>query len=147
MTYREQLLNFILNDTPGEDVMNWIQEQPLLEQTDIMRELKKLGEELADPSEEGVSEKLEKFDEKINVYEDAILEQKLLNVKLEMLSDQQEQVMDRLLKRIDKMREYIVHRILTNAPDADKMRELAQQMIDIEKETGFYNPENWMGVE
>jgi hypothetical protein len=142
------LLELILSENDDE-MINWILSQPDLEQPDIFRELKELVEEIAAEQGDDVNEVVEGFEsfgEHINKFEDSILEEKLATEQLEMAEEQQQKLMDDMDERINGVRRYVIECIVTDAPNAKEMRELARQMIQLEKDAGTYDPENWKGV-
>jgi hypothetical protein len=148
MKYREKILEIIAN---GDDaaLLAWIGAQPLLEQTDIMRELRELGDEINEELEETGEElipDLEKMDAMIDLYEDKILDEKLAEANLIMALEQQEKTAKQMFEAVIGMREYVIECITTNAPNAAQMRELSQHIIKFEKDAGVYNPENWKAI-
>lgn len=149
MKYREQLLDLIL-EADDEDLMAWILAQPLLDQPEILRELKELGEEINAELEKSAEEEipeLDKFDTLIDSYEDKILDEKLAEANYIMALEEQEKTSKKMFEAVEGMREYVIECISTNAPNAEAMRELSEQIIKFEKDAGVYNPENWKKIE
>ena len=148
MKYREQLLALILHED-DDALIEWIQDQPLLDQPEILRELKTLTEEIANENGDTIQEMVEgfeRFEEDINNYEDKILDEKLAEANLIMALDAQEKAAKEMFESVEGVREYVIECITTNAPNAAAMRELAKHIIQFEVDAGIYNPENWAAI-
>lgn len=148
MKYREQLLELILHED-DDALIKWIQDQPLLDQPEILRELKSLTEEIANENGDTIQEMVEgfeRFEEDINNYEDKILDEKLAEANLVMALDAQEKASKEMFESVDGVREYVIECITANAPNAAAMRELAKKIIQFEMDAGIYNPENWAAI-
>ena len=76
-----------------------------------------------------------------------ILDIKLAEANFIMALEEQENASDEILKAFQGTREYVIKCILTNAPNADEMRKLALKIIEIEKDSGIYNPQNWIAIQ
>lgn len=144
MKYKQELLCWLeLQD--DDAFMKWLQSQPLLEQTDIMRELKLLVEE--NLIERGKLDEFgnvfENYDSTIDNFEDKILDEKLAKAQLDMALEDRDKVMQKINESVDGIIEYIKECIETNAPNAPQMRELAQQVIHYQKEAGLYKAKDW----
>jgi hypothetical protein len=148
MKYRAKLIDLILDD--NEDaMMDWILSQPLMEQTDIFRELKQIAEEAALENGDDINQVVAGFDNFENLIEkdqEAILDIKLAEANYIMALEDQEKSSDEILKAFEGVREYVIECITTNAPNADEMRDLAIKMIELEKDSGMYNAENWSAI-
>ena len=148
MKYREQLIELILDD--NEDaMMDWILSQPLMEQTDIFRELKQIAEEAALENGDDINQVVEGFDNFENLIEkdqEAILDIKLAEANYIMALEDQEKSSNLVLETFDGIREYVIECITTNAPNAAEMRDLAAKMIELEKDSEIYNAENWSAI-
>ena len=144
MKYSQQLLDFILNSEDETAIMDWIESQPLLDQPDILRELKKLAEE------HGVGLRIvdaEDFAQRIDAYEEGILDVKLAEAKYVMSVEAMEKASREMFKKVAGIREYVIKCIVTNAPNANEMRDLMKHVIQFEKDCDVYDPENWKRVE
>jgi Mg2+ and Co2+ transporter CorA len=149
MKYREQLLYLILDENENA-MMEWIEKQPLLEQPDILRELKEIAIEMANENGDDINEVIdgfESFKDEIDNYEDKILDEKLAEANYVMALDNQEKAAKDMFEAVEGMREYVIECITTNAPNAEAMRELAKQIIKFEVDAGVYNPENWAAIQ
>jgi hypothetical protein len=148
MKYKQQLLELILDD--NEDALiDWISAQPLLDQPEIFRELKKLAEDAAKENGDEINSEVSdfiNFEDKINNFEETILDEKLAEAEYLMALEEQEKVAKQMSETVEGMREYVIECIITNAPNADAMRELAKQIIKFETDAGTYDPENWKGL-
>ena len=144
MKYREQLIA-LLFDSDTDALMNWIQEQPLLDQPEIFRELKLVITELDESKEETNTALIAAYDAAVDRYEDKILDDKLAEViDPELLGHHDEINLES--NEDTAIRKYIINCILTNAPNAAEMRELAEKMMEFEKQMGLFNPDDWKEI-
>ena len=133
MKYKKKLIELML----AEDEIaftQWINEQPLIEQPDILREFKQLVEELI---EEDIATMPEEDVEQIGVladnYEEDILDAQVALLMHEVATE------DRRKWIISNIKE----RIETNAPNAEAMKQLARLLIEKEKKENIFNPADW----
>jgi len=146
MQYREKLMEFI-NTNNAEAAVNWIEQQPLLQQPDIIRVFKQiLAEKLEQNGLTAELKELEEFDKQTDVYEDAILDEQLALLNYEMATEDVEKNKKEMLQAAEGMRAYAIECIVTNASNAPEMRELAKKIIQFEKDAGIYDAENWKGI-
>ena len=148
MKYREQLLELIFDDDENA-MMNWIESMPLLEQPDIFRELKAISEEAAAENGDDINEMVEnfdKFDEKIDLYEDKILDEKLAEANLVMAQQELDKKMLEMDETVSGVREYIMDCIVNNEENAEAMKELAEKLMQSEKEHEIFDPNNWSRI-
>src|SRR5690606_29041741 len=82
------------------------------------------------------------FDALIEKYEESILNEKLSEANYMMSLEN----LEKHNKIMDGFRQQVVEFIITNAPNTEPMKELAKQLIDIEKENGTYDPNNWQEI-
>ena len=146
MEYREKLMEFI-NSNNAEAAINWMQQQPTLEQPDILRVFKQILAEKIEKA--GLTDQLKELDNldiKTDAFEDAILEEQLALLKYEMAKEEAEKHKEKMIQSAEGMRAYAIECILTNASNAPEMRELAKKIIQFEKDAGIYDAENWKGI-
>ncbi len=85
MQHKEKLIELMRSDNPTA-LTDWVQQQPLILQPDIAREFKELMEEIF--TKAGLTQelvKLNEFDNKINEYEESILDEQLASLKVDIL--------------------------------------------------------------
>lgn len=148
MNYREKLLELIFDDDENA-MMDWIAAQPVIDQPDIFRALKELGEEAAAENGDDVNEVVEgftSFDERIDLYEDKILDEKLAEANYIMALEEQDKAMQEMDKATTGIREYVMDCIVNNEDNADAMRELAEKIMQLEKDNGTYDAKNWSRI-
>lgn len=148
MKYREKLLELIFDDNENA-MMEWIEAQPILEQPDIFRELKAIGEEAAAENGDDINEMVEgfkKFDELIDHYEDTVLDEKLAEAQVVMAEQDLDKTFQEMDESIAGVREYIMNCIVNNEDNADAMRELAKKMMQSENDHDLYDPKNWSRI-
>lgn len=149
MKYREQLIDLILDEN-DDAMMDWILKQPLMDQTDIFRELKELAEEIAIENGDDINQVVDGFDNFENLIakdQEAILDIKLAEANYIMALENQEKALDEIINSFEGTREYVIECIVTNAPNASEMIELALKMLKLEVDSGTYNPENWSAIQ
>ena len=150
MKYRDQILEFIHDETDNETAFfDWIESMPLLEQPDILREFKEIVKEMADNQADDVDLAIpdfEAFTEFIDNYEDKILDEKLAEANLEMAQQQLDKRVLEIIELTAGVRRYVIDCIVNKEDNAEAMKELAQKLIDGEKENDVYDPENWSDV-
>ena len=143
MQYKEKLLDLIF-DEDDKALFNWILEQSVLDQVDILREFKQLVQEmLEDINDDSQAEVLQLLDKKIDEYQESYLDEKLAQLQYEMAVEERDKLVVEMEDKIHRIRLYIKECIDTNAPNAQEMKEMAKGMIELEKKDGFYKPENW----
>lgn len=148
MKYREKLLALIFDDDEIA-MMEWIAAQPTIEQPDILRELKALCEEAATENGDSIHEIVEgfdKFDERIDLYEEAVLDEKLAEANLVMAQQDLDKTMQEIDEAVAGVREYVMDCIVNNEDNADAMKELAEKMMQSEKDNDIFNPKNWSRI-
>ncbi|WNM17979.1 hypothetical protein [Flavobacterium capsici] len=145
MKYREQLLYYIIELGDEEALSAWIEEQPLLEQPDIFRELQELAAEIGGENEE-LEMLSEEFSGLVDQYEDIILDEKLAEANYIMAMEAQEKAAQEVEETKKGIRSYIIECIVTNQRNAQEMKQLAQQVMDLEKSTGEFNEDNWAPI-
>ena len=146
MEYREKLIEF-LESGNAEAAIKWMQQQPILEQPDIIRVFKQIMAEKFEQA--GLTDQLKELDEldiKTDAYEDAILDEQLALLNYEMATEDVEKNKQEMLQAAEGMRAYAIECILTNASNAPEMRELAKKIIQFEKDAGIYDANNWKGI-
>ena len=145
MKHREKLIQLIETDNK-EALFNWIQSQKDLDQTEILREFKLVLAELAIKKGYGLEifeDTFDTLDEKIDKFEDSILDVKLARAQLNMAEEDLAVVAKRMQKATEENRPYIIDCIINNRPNAAEMRKLADQLISFEKKTNVYRYEDW----
>lgn len=148
MKYREKLLELIFDDNENA-MMEWIAAQPIIEQRDIFRELKALSEEVAAEDGNDINEMVEgfdKFDERIDLYEDKILDEKLAEANLIMAQEDLDKTMLEIDKSVDGVKNYGMDCIVNNEENAEAMKELAEKLMQSEKDNEMFDPKNWSRI-
>ncbi|WP_264520516.1 hypothetical protein [Flavobacterium sp. N1994] len=148
MKYRKKLLELIFDENENA-MLEWLEAQPILEQPDILRELKELSEEIANENGDDISEMVEgydTFDEKIDLYEDAVLDEKQAEANLVMAQEELDKKMLEIDEAVIGVREYIMDCIVNNEDNADAMRELAEKIMQSEKDNDIFDPKNWSRI-
>lgn len=146
MDYKEKLKDLILNGTQIE-FSKWLKSHEPFDQVEIMRQLKELSiENMFEANDYSIAPTLQSFEEKIIKYQDAILD--VINVKKEVdkalneVNKMKQEIIDRMAAR----RRFVIEAIITNAENAEEMKEMAKKIIEFEQNLDIYNPENWKAI-
>jgi hypothetical protein len=144
MHYKDKILALIFDENENA-LFDWIAEQPVLEQVDILKEFKAIAQEmLAGTEDESQKEDFRVFEKQIDIYQETYLDEQLALLKLEMATDDLDKSFAEMYANIQGVRNYIKECIETDAPNATAMKEMAIQIIALEKQNGFYDKTNWL---
>lgn len=143
MKYREQLIQFIIDNNPNA-LMDWVVEQPLLDQPEILREVKEFFQEFDKSGK--ANDLIAELDVLIARYEDRILDEKLAEAQLQMALENQEKTLKEMNGTVEDFRAYIIECIVTDAPNAKQMKRVAEIMMEFEKEKGTYDVMEWKEI-
>lgn len=144
--YREQLLCFLDREEP-EAMLDWIEELPDLDQPDVYRLLTTLLQERGKYT--GEQEWLELSNlvaEKIDEFEEEILDNKLNKELFLMQFENTEFDLDKIALFLIKTREDILVKMASNPDNYNELRKLAKLAINTEKSFGIYDPANWISI-
>lgn len=144
MKYSEEIVKYLFEGTE-EGWLMWLQNHTLLDQVDILNEFKvMISEAMEDIDDKEMVEALKQLEEKTNSYQESLLDEQLTLLKLEMVEDDLAKMMKELEHRTERLREYILECITSNAPNAEVMKILAVEVVKYEKAVGKYNVLNWL---
>ena len=142
--YRAQLLCFLENDENYQEMWDWIEELPELDQPDVFRLLVTLLKERGENTgEKDWIEMSNQIAENIDQYEDEILDKKLGKELFIMQFEGVEFEVEKIELFLIKIREDIFEKMGSNPENYKEIRKLAQLAIDTEKSFGLYDPSNW----
>ncbi len=143
--YTKKIIYYLESDSPDEEMMEWVEKQPLIDQPDILREFKKLCQEKFDKV--GIFNfDFEEIDRQIEVYEEAILTEKLAEANLVMAQQDLDKQMQLIDETVAGVRKYVIDCIINNEENAEAMKELAQKIIAGEKKNDVYDENNWKEI-
>lgn len=143
MEYREKLTELILSKDPNV-YHKWLEEQPLILQPTIMNELIQIVQEIA--KEQGVEldeEDLQGYKEHARKYEDAILDEQVAGVNLHLAHLALEDSNKQIEEATQGIKDYVKECVVTNADNADAMKQLAQQIRQLDIDNGCYIAAQW----
>lgn len=146
MSYYQKIKEFI-DDDNEEALRTWMLEQPLTQQLAITETLKEVVAEMW--SDDNSIEKkivLASLDNVTEEYIDKNLDAYNATVAYEKAVIERDKVFEEMEKRIEGIRAYLIECVTTNAPNAKEMKELALQIIEMEKVQGVYDAENWKEI-
>lgn len=144
--YREQLLCFLDREEP-EAMLDWIEELPDLDQPDVFRLLTTLLQERGrNTGEKEWIELSNQVAEKIDEFEEEILDYKLDKELFLMQFENTEFDLDKIELFLIKTREDIIEKMASNPDNYNELRKLAKLAINTEKSFGIYDPANWISI-
>lgn len=146
-SYREQLLYYLDKDEEQEAMLDWIEDQPELDQPDILREMEVIFKDrYLKTGEKDWLEKANFIANGIPDFEDEILDKKLDIALLMMQFDKVELETEKVILFLIEARKGIIKTILSNPENIKEVKKLAQLAIKLEKDTGIYDPANWIEI-
>lgn len=144
--YREQLLSFLDREDP-EAMLDWIEELPDLDQPDVFRLMATLLQERSrNTGEQEWIELSNQVAEKIDEFEEEILDYKLYKELFLMQFENTEFDLNKIELFLIKTREDIIEKMASNPDNYNELRKLAKLAINTEKSFGLYDPANWIAI-
>lgn len=140
--YTQKIIDFVESGNP--EVSDWIKQFPLQDQPDIMREIKSYVQQKA--IENGHYEfaaSFDDFDEKVNKFENAVIDELAQKQEQEQLNKQVEEAKEKLTEQYFKLKNHIIQGILKQDENFEGYLDFAKKMIDNEKEFNVYDEEDW----
>jgi hypothetical protein len=145
--YREQLLYYLDKDEDYAAMLDWVKEQPDLDQPDILRELTAMMKERHEKTgEKDWLEKANMIEEGIDQFEEETLDIKLaVNLFITEL-EKVELDMEQVALFFIAAREALIENILSNPENNKELWNLVYKTIKAEKSSGLYDPANWGAI-
>ena len=128
---------------------DWITAQPIIDHADIFRELKTITEEAAAENSDNINDiitNFDKFGDKIDEYEDQVLDEKLAEANYVIALEEQEKVFAEMDEKLVGVRRYIMNCIINNEENAEAMLEMAKKLIQSEIDNNLFVRENWADI-
>lgn len=145
--YRAQILYYLNRDGGYNTILEWIEEQPDIEQPDIFRELKSIFKERYEKTgEQDWLEKANFIEEGVDQFEEEILDDKLHKALFMMQFDNVDFDPEKVALFLIAAREGIIKSILSNPENNKELWDLAHKIIKAEKSSGLYDPANWSAI-
>jgi hypothetical protein len=145
--YTEELLHFLQNEENYPEMIDWIEEQPELDQPDILREMQAIFKERhLKTGEQDWLDKANFIANGIDDFEEEILDNKLDKALFMMQFDNIEINPEQAPLFLIEARKVIIKVILSNPEDIKEMWKLAKKIIKLEKKSGSYDPANWIEI-
>lgn len=143
---REQLLNY-LDSNEMAAMIDWINDQPDLDQPDILRELKGLLiEQHEKTGEKDWLEIAEILECNIDSYEESILDEKLHKQMFLLEFDKIDFDLEKWTMFLTFIRENVINIIISDSENNKEIWKLAEKVIKAEKDSGLYDPNNWSAI-
>lgn len=145
--YTEELLHFLESEENYPEMIDWIEDQPELDQPDILREMQDIFKDrYLNTGEKDWLDKANFIANGIDDFEEEILDQKLDKALFMMQFDNLELEPEKVILFLNKIRLDIIKAILSNPENIREVKKLAKLAIKFEKQTGIYDPANWIEI-
>jgi hypothetical protein len=142
--YTEELLHFLEDEENYPEMIDWIEEQPELDQPDILREMESIFKDrYLKTGEKDWLDKANFIAKGIDDFEEEILDQKLDKELFMMQFDNVELEPEKVILFLNEARIAIIKTILSNPENIREVTKVAKLAIKFEKQTGIYDPYNW----
>lgn len=146
LKFKEKIKSYLAENEQDADLMGWINAQPELDQPDILRALTSLMiENFNIKPDLDQEEVLATIDEKIQNFEESILDKKLHESLFKMEMEERITDEETFGYYLDFTRQEVITRIVSN-PENQENWDIANKIIQMEKDSGFYNPDNWKTI-
>lgn len=145
--YTKELLHFLESEENYPEMIDWIEDQPELDQPDILREMQDIFKDrYLNTGEKDWLDKANFIANGIDDFEEEILDQKLDKALFMMQFDNLELEPEKVILFLNKIRLDIIKAILSNPENIREVKKLAKLAIKFEKQTGIYDPANWIEI-
>ncbi len=142
--YTAEILHFLEDEENYPEMIDWIEEQPELDQPDILREMQAIFKDrYLKTGEKDWLDKANFIAKGIDDFEDEILDQKLDKELFMMQFGKLELELEKAIWFLNKIRIDIIKAILSNPENIREVKKLAKLAIKFEKQAGIYDPYNW----
>jgi hypothetical protein len=145
--YWEQLLYYLDKDENYVAMLDWVTEQPDLDQPDILRELTAIMKERHEKTgEKDWLEKANIIEEGIDQFEEETLDEKLHKALFMMQFDNVDFDPEKVALFLIAAREALIENIISNPENNKELWDLAHKTIKAEISSGLYDPSNWSAI-
>ena len=145
--YTEKLLHFLEDEENYPEMIDWIEDQPELDQPDILREMQAIFKDrYLKTGEKDWLDKANFIAKGIDDFEDEILDQKLDKELFMMQFGKLELELEKVIWFLNKIRIDIINTILSNPKNIREVKKVARLAIKFEKQTGIYDSANWSAI-
>ena len=146
LKFKEKIISYLGENEQDADLMSWMNAQPELDRPDILRALNALLLENFDIKPDlDREEVLAIVDEKIQEFEESILDKKLHESLFIMEMEERITDEETFGYYLDFIRQEIITRIVFN-PENQENWDIVHKIIQMEKDLGIYNPDNWKAI-
>ena len=146
LKFKEKIKSYLGENEQNADLMSWMNAQPELDQPDILRALNSLLLENFDiKTDVDREEVLGIIDEKIQEFEESILDKKLHESLFKMEMEERITDEETFGYYLDFTRQEVITRIVSN-PENQENWDIAHKIIQMEKDLEIYNPDNWKAI-
>jgi hypothetical protein len=146
MTNTQIIQQFIDANQPDQ-MMDWIATHDLLTQVDLLEEFSNIAQTMAFTTDNDEAIAItQEFVQNTEAYKEAILDEKMGKLKLDMATDDLEKIDKEIAETTKGIKDYIRECITTNAENAIPMKELANKIMQMEKDQGTYDENDWKEI-
>jgi hypothetical protein len=147
LIYTEKLLQFLEREENYPAMLEWIENLPELDQPDVFREMQAFYKERhLKTGEQDWLDKANLIANGLDDFQEEILNNKLDKALFMMQFDNVEFESEQVELFLFQSREAVIKIILSNPENRKEMMKIAQQIIKLEKESGVYEPANWIEI-
>ena len=147
LIYTEKLLQFLEREENYPAMLEWIENLPELDQPDVFREIQAFYKERhLKTGEQDWLDKANLIANGLDDFQEEILNNKLDKALFMMQFDNVEFESEQVELFLFQSREAVIKIILSNPENRKEMMKIAQQIIKLEKESGVYEPANWIEI-
>lgn len=145
--YTKELLHFLENEENYPEMIYWIEDQPELDQPDILREMEAIFKDrYLKTGEKDWLDKANFIANGIPDFEEEILDKKLDKALFMMQFDKVEFETEKVILFLIKARKGIIKTILSKPKNIKEVMKVAHLSINLEKDAGIYDPANWSAI-
>ena len=147
LIYTEKLLQFLEREENYPAMLEWIENLPELDQPYVFREMQAFYKERhLKTGEQDWLDKANLIANGLDDFQEEILNNKLDKALFMMQFDNVEFESEQVELFLFQSREAVIKIILSNPENRKEMMKIAQQIIKLEKESGVYEPANWIEI-
>ena len=145
--YSKQLLQFLESEENYPAMLEWIEDLQELDQPEVFREIEAFFKERhLKTGEQDWLDKANLIANGVDDFEEEILDIKLDKALFMMQFDNVVFESEQVELLLIHSRKAVIKIILSNPENIKEMRKIAKQIIKLEKESGVYDPTNWIKI-
>ena len=143
--FTTRILAYLNQEISKAAFHEWYYEQKMLDQPEILRELKYIMDQRYDVDLKSNADSIH-FANEIDALEDFMLTHKLTKEMIAIEEENLETMRLTILEDLTNLRSTTLHHFKNKIGDQKKLLVTAQELIKAEKQFNIYDPENWKDV-